>query len=361
MFFLPKCSSKTQSPAIFAGTKDLGIMTVLKFGGTSVGDSQSMKQALAITGGYIAEGALLVSSAMSGVTNSMVALASCIRNHQPNEAQELVDDLESQHFRTMEELLDREPNPEDQAKLGHYFGELRALVKGSLLLKECSERVYDALLSTGELLSTTILHLKAQEMGWDASWHDSRKLIKTDSQYGNAGIDWESTAELILQQDLLSPRKLSIVQGFIGSDANDVTTTLGRGGSDYSASIFGSVLGAKEVQIWTDVDGILTTDPRIVSTARTIPEISYSEAAELAYFGAKVVHPSTIQPAVEKNIPVYVKNTKKSPAPRNENSRPGPRKGPTSHSREKTDNPDHRGKQPNAECLRLPFKNILNF
>jgi aspartate kinase len=285
-------------------------MIVLKFGGTSVGDAESMKQVLRITEPYISQGALLVSSAMSGVTNTMVSLAENIRNNESQKAQKLIEDLENKHYRTLTELLDRVPSIEDQEKLGLYFLKLRALVKGSLLLRECSVRVYDALLSTGELLSTTLLLLKAQEMAWNVKWVDSRRLIKTDSNYGNAGIDWEGTKASIGSEKILVPGQLTIAQGFIGSDANQVTTTLGRGGSDYSAAVYGSVLGVKEIQIWTDVDGILTTDPRIVQAAQTIPEISYSEAAELAYFGAKVVHPSTIQPAVERKIPVYVKNTK---------------------------------------------------
>ncbi len=139
---------------------------------------------------------------------------------------------------------------------------------------------------------------------------DSRKLVKTDDNFGEAAVDFPATNKTIADQVKLEKGKLFIAQGFIGSTSKGVTTILGRGGSDYSATVFGAALKVQAVQIWTDVDGIMTTDPRKVPTARSIPEISYEEAAELAYFGAKVVHPATIQPAVELGIPVWVRNTK---------------------------------------------------
>ena len=155
-----------------------------------------------------------------------------------------------------------------------------------------------------------MLHARARERKIDAVWLDSRELIKTDSTYGEAAVDFKATETAIRKAVTPAAGKLFIAQGFIGSDANSLTTTLGRGGSDYTAAVFGSILNAEEIQIWTDVNGIMTTDPRLVPEAKTVNEISYEEAAELAFFGAKVVHPATIQPAVAKKIPVTVLNTR---------------------------------------------------
>lgn len=285
-------------------------MIVLKFGGTSVQDSASMNGALEITRQYLSQAPLLVSSAMSGVTNDLVALTQKVGSGDSPGAWSLVEAVEKRHRGTLAELVTGVNLQEGLALLEEVFTEVRALVKGSLLLKECSKRVYDAILAMGELLSTRLLWCRCRELGWEAVLLDSRRLIVTDDRFGEAAVLWPQTTETV--QRAVRPRSgcILITQGFIGATEKGVTTTLGRGGSDYSGAIFGAVLGAEEVQIWTDVNGMMTTDPRKVPSARTIPKITYSEAAELAYFGAKVVHPATIQPAVEKGIPVLVKNTK---------------------------------------------------
>jgi aspartate kinase len=173
----------------------------------------------------------------------------------------------------------------------------------------------DALLSFGERLSTLVIHAAAVSRGLSSVLLDSRRLIRTDGAFGAATPDVVRTNALL--QAEVQPRagELRIMQGFIASDNNEVTTTLGRGGSDYTATIVGAALDAEEVQIWTDVDGIMTADPRLVSGTRTLEEISYMEAAELAFFGARVVHPYTIQPAIDHGIPVYVRNTGKPDHP----------------------------------------------
>lgn len=285
-------------------------MIVLKFGGTSVQDAPSMNGALEIARSYLSSAPLLVSSAMSGVTNDLIRLTQFIDTHKKPEAEELLTSLELRHRKELHLLAEGSARESGESLVADVFSEIRALTKGSLLLGECSPRVYDAVLAAGELLSTRLLYARCLQLGIPAVLLDSRKLVRTDDNFGEAAVDFPATNQTISAQVQLKPGTLFIAQGFIGSTAKGVTTILGRGGSDYSATVFGAALKAAEVQIWTDVDGIMTTDPRKVPTARSIPEISYEEAAELAYFGAKVVHPATIQPAVELGIPVWVKNTK---------------------------------------------------
>jgi aspartate kinase len=285
-------------------------MIVLKFGGTSVQDARAMDQALDITVPYLSQAPLLVSSAMAGVTNELVALIEAVGRQDSSSADALVNKLETRHKSVLQEAAEGPLLEEGRLRIDALFTDLRALVKGSILLNECSPRVHDAVLAMGELLSTTILWCRCRQRGIEAEWLDARRLVVTDDAFGEAAVLQGATRQRI--RDAVHPRAgvLLIVQGFIGATDKGVTTVLGRGGSDYSGSIFGAALDATEVQIWTDVDGIMTTDPRKVSSARSIPAITYAEAAELAFFGAKVVHPATIQPAVEKSIPVLVKNTK---------------------------------------------------
>jgi len=292
------------------GSDSLDAMLVLKFGGTSVQDAPAMDQALDITVPYLPQAPLLVSSAMAGVTNDLVSLIQAVEHQDGSTADSLVEKLESRHKSVLQDAAQGAILEDGKLRLLALFADLRALVKGSILLNECSPRVHDAVLAMGELLSTTILWSRCRQRGIAVELLDARKLIVTDDAFGEAAVLHAATRQRI--RDGVKPQvgKLLIVQGFIGATDKGVTTVLGRGGSDYSGSIFGAALDATEVQIWTDVDGIMTTDPRKVASARTIPEITYAEAAELAFFGAKVVHPATIQPAVEKSIPVLVKNTK---------------------------------------------------
>ena len=285
-------------------------MIVLKFGGTSVQDARAMDQALDITVPTLPQAPLLVSSALSGVTNDLVALLEAVQKQDTAASQVLLDALERRHKAVLQDCCHGVNFEEGRLQLDGYLTDLKALVKGSLLLNECSPRVHDAVLAMGELLSTVILLSRCRERGIAAEWLDARTLIVTDDNFGEASVQHGATRERIRTGVKARVGTLLITQGFVGATANGVTTVLGRGGSDYSAAIFGAALDATEVQIWTDVDGIMTTDPRKVASARTIPSITYAEAAELAFFGAKVVHPATIQPAVEKQIPVLVKNTK---------------------------------------------------
>ncbi|MFP4363881.1 MAG: aspartate kinase [Spirochaetia bacterium] len=270
-------------------------MIVLKFGGTSVGTFEKIDNVISIAENQLQKAPVLVASAMAKTTDSLERAKTIAGQGNTEEA---VTVIESEAIKA-----------ETLEILEEHFVQLISFVKGISLLRECTTRSSDAVLSFGEILSTTIIAARAKDRGIQVDFFDSRKLIKTDEDFTKANVLFEETGKAIRER--LKPKKglLCIGQGFIASTLSGVTSTLGRGGSDYTAAILGSALKAEEVQIWTDVDGIMTTDPRIVKDARTILELSYDEAAELAYFGAKVVHPSTIQPAVAESIPVYVKNT----------------------------------------------------
>ncbi|TFG65180.1 MAG: lysine-sensitive aspartokinase 3 [Spirochaetales bacterium] len=284
-------------------------MIVLKFGGTSVQNAERMDEVLTITEYQIDRAPVLVSSAMSKITDSLLLLSQKAKSGEEKEALQLFEDIRNRHLSTAEAFLKGDNLSKAAEHLESYFTELHSLTRGLLLLKECTPRSLDAIASFGELMSTTLLYYRALTRGIQAEFADARDMVLTDDNFTSALPLVEETNKRIGEALRPEPGKIIITQGFIARTKAGATSTLGRGGSDYSATIFGAALNAEEVQIWTDVDGIMTTDPRIVPEAKTIAKISYEEAAELAYFGAKVVHPSTIQPAVEKNIPVLVKNT----------------------------------------------------
>jgi len=247
---------------------------------------------------------------MSKVTDGLVKITELAVKGEAEAANKLVEDIMKRHVQTAEDFLTGGNLSEAKSRLESMHRELGSLVKGLSLLKECSGRTSDAVVSFGELMSTTLLHLRAKERGFKADFIDSRSFMRTDDRFTQAAPDIKAIKKLAKRRIRPNAGKMVICQGFIGSTENGVTTTLGRGGSDYSATLIGSALGAESVEIWTDVDGIMTTDPRLIPGAMSIAEISYNEAAELAFFGAKVVHPSTIQPAVDMKIPVWVKNTR---------------------------------------------------
>jgi aspartate kinase len=299
------------------GTIDAGIFTprrqvmiVMKFGGTSVANAKMMDNALDIAAEQLDRSPLLVSSAMSGITDTLLAIADSSQSGDETKAAELIEEIRERHISTADEFLSGNNLIEALSNIKSLIEKLSSLSKGLLLLRECTPRSGDALVCFGELLSTSLLSFRAKERGIRVELIDAREFVVTDDEFSSASPVFDETYAKIRSGIRPEPGKLLITQGFIGTTRSGATATLGRGGSDFTATIFGGALEADEVQIWTDVNGIMTTDPRIVSDAYTIPEISYEEAAELAYFGAKVVHPSTIQPAVKAGIPVLVKNTK---------------------------------------------------
>lgn len=290
-------------------------MIVLKFGGTSVQDNEWIDKAIDIAADQIDSAPLMVSSAMGKTTDRLVEIADFAAGKNKDGIISNIENLKKSHLETAEAFLTGDNLTKASKKITDLFDQLYSLSRGLFLLQECTLKSRDTLLSFGEQLSTTLIYYRSLERGINAELLDSRNFIITDENYSAAVPIFSATDKKIKEYVKPEKNKLIIAQGFISSSENGSVTTLGRGGSDYTATIIGSALDAEEVQIWTDVDGILTTDPRLVKNAKTMTSISYVEAAELAFFGAKVVHPSTIQPAVEKRIPVVVKNTRNPQAP----------------------------------------------
>ncbi len=267
-----------------------------------------MRQVAGLVRAALAKAPLVVLSAMGKTTNGLFDAAKAAEAGDLAEAMARQRVLMAAHRKAAEELFDAAvPEPLDLT-LTDLFGELELLLRGVAMLRELSPRSMDAIASLGERLSTRIF---AAFVG--GAWVDARTVLRTDEVFGEAVPQQDIIHSLAAMhlQPLLGAGRIVVTQGYIGATADGLTTTLGRGGSDYSAALFGAALGAEEVQIWTDVEGVLTCDPRIVPEALPIPDLSFAEAAELAAFGAKVLHPATIQPAVEARIPVTVRHTQK--------------------------------------------------
>ena len=284
-------------------------MKVLKFGGTSVGTVESIKQVIEILEENLAQGqqVAVVFSAMGGVTNRLIEIGRMATNGQ-TEYLDLLKALEERHFLAVKGLIPIKNQSGTFAVVKGLFNELEDLLRGVSLIKELSGRTLDLLMSFGERLSTTIITEALKNRGIHAEYCDARALIKTNAQFGMAEVNYALTNSLI-RDYFAATTALVCVTGFVASTPEGVTTTLGRGGSDYTASILGAALQAGVIEIWTDVDGMMTADPRKVTNAFTIPSISYAEAMELSHFGAKVIYPPSLQPAFAQNIPLKVLNT----------------------------------------------------
>jgi len=280
---------------------------IMKFGGTSVANAERLRGVAALAREYAEHGVLLVLSAFSGVTDSLFAAGRAALAGNVNEALDILGNMLKRHRDTAAELLGSEKLPDSvETALAAAESELGSVLRGAALLKALPDRSMDILAGRGELLSTTIL---AAYMG--IPWIDAREVMRTDSHFGCARPLTDTIAVLAREKvaPLVAPGKIAVTQGYIGADAQGAATTLGRGGSDYSASLFGAALSASEIQIWTDVEGVLTCDPRVVPSAKPIEVLGYDEAAELSAYGAKVLHPATILPAVEQGIPVTVRHS----------------------------------------------------
>lgn len=284
-------------------------MKVLKFGGTSVGTVESINQVIEILQDNIKQGRKIavVFSAMGGVTNRLIDIAK-LASQNDSEYLEQLRSVEERHFNAVRGLIDVKSQSSVIAKVKGLFNELEDLLRGIALIRELSLRTMDLVVSFGERLSTTIVSETLKSRGVDAEFLDARKVIKTNDNFGYAEVNFDLTNELI-RKHFAQTKALQCITGFIGSTIDGVTTTLGRGGSDYSGSIFGAALNASVIEIWTDVDGMLTSDPRKVKNAFTIPTITYAEAMELSHFGAKVIYPPSLTPAFQKNIPLKILNT----------------------------------------------------
>jgi aspartate kinase len=287
-------------------------MRVLKFGGTSVGDAVRIRRAAEVIGSRAGCPAVLVFSAMGDTTDRLEQAGKVASSGDLARALEAVAAIAVAHRAIADELV--AGGRSRRALLGELssaFRDLEAMARGMAALRDFSPSVQDRFLSYGELLSTRILAAFLRERGAPARWVDSRELIVTDGCFTRAEPLVKETAVRCRARllPLLRRGLLPVVQGFVGRSVEGADTTLGRGGSDCTAALIGAALGAEEIEIWTDVDGIMTADPSLVPDARSIPVMSFQEAAELAFFGARVLHPKTLLPAVERGIPVRVLNT----------------------------------------------------
>ena len=280
-------------------------MKVLKFGGTSVGSAQNIVKTIDIINNS-KDKQVVVVSALGGITNKLVnAIRSAL--NKDNQFKKIVTEIHKIHLETIQKL--NLNNSELTIFLDKKVNEIETLLDGIYLLGELPKKTEDIILSAGELISSQIIYEKLKELGSDVSYKDSRELIKTDSNFGAANVNFELSNYLIQYFFERCQSKIIILPGFISQDANENTTTLGRGGSDYSAAIIAAALKAEQLEIWTDVSGMYTCNPKIVQNASPIAHISYKEAMELSHFGAKVLYAPTIQPVMHQEIPMYIKNT----------------------------------------------------
>ena len=286
-------------------------MIIMKFGGTSVGDADAVGRVCRIVG-HETRPRIVVVSALSGVTDQLLELAAAAGGGDDSRLPRMVDCVRERHTALAAAVVDtgrRQPLLDDIATTCR---ELGALVHAVAVLHELSPRSADAIAAFGETLSARLVAAALASAGVEAVPIDPTDVLITDSQHGCAQPLMTPTTRRLddVVRPLTDAACVPVIGGYVGVSTDGVTTTLGRGGSDYSAAIFGAALGAAEIQIWTDVDGMLTADPRVVTGARLVPHLSYGEASELAYFGAKVLHPATIQPAVERQIPVRILNAR---------------------------------------------------
>ena len=283
-------------------------MQVLKFGGSSVANAVNIKKVSEIVLNHPSDRRIVVVSALGGITDELIKTATQAAQGI-EQYKELLQGIEKRHLDTARALLPVTNQSSSLSMIKQYCNELEDICEGVFRLQELSLRTKDRIISFGELLSSKIISAYLQSTGAAAEWLDPRQHIRTNSNYGYAAVDFKATNQYIT--DTLNKYKtnLFVAPGFIAGNDAGHTTTLGRGGSDYTAAIYASATGASALEIWTDVSGMMTADPRWVTNARPIPNISYQEAMELSHFGAKVIYPPTIQPVMSNKIPTWVKNT----------------------------------------------------
>lgn len=283
----------------------------MKFGGTSVGDTQAIERAVSIVRQRLTEKPVVVVSAMARVTDQLLEMARAAGGGDRKTALTLARKLRERHYNTAGELLGTALFTEFHSDLGSEFEELEELLRGIAAVGELTPRTTDHVASFGEILSSKLITAALSAHQIDSTLVDSRTCIVTDDNFTRAAPLFEESNEKLSHTllPLVDGGRVPVMGGFIAATRSGITTTIGRGGSDFSAAIVGAALGAEKIEIWTDVDGMMTTDPNLCPDARRIKVISFDEAAELAYFGAKVLHPATVLPAIQKNIPVYILNS----------------------------------------------------
>ena len=292
-------------------------MIVMKFGGTSMQDAPAMRRVVEVVEKEKDRHPIVVVSAIAGSTNSLLAMGQTALSGNTSAATEALSEFVSRHRWILFDLaLAKSTEREVEDVVAHYAEELGNFCRGVVLLRELTPRIQDVIVSYGERLSVALLTAAAQAQHLDAVGVDAREIMRTDSRFGKARPDTEALPMRCQETiaPVLAAGKIPIIEGFVGSNDSGEPTTLGRGGSDYTAALLGAALGAEEIQIWTDVDGMLTADHRLVPEGKKIRELSFAEAAELAYFGARVLHPATIEPAVSRDIPVRILNSRRPSA-----------------------------------------------
>lgn len=284
-------------------------MQVLKFGGSSVANAENIQKVVAIVAkAVLKEPTILVVSALGGVTDELIEIG-VLASTGNEKYKEQILALENKHLTAVRALLHIQHQSSTLSWVKQQLNELERVADGIFLLGELSARIKDRLVSYGELLSSYIITTKLTELNLHPLWTDARQLIHTNDLYGNALVSFDKTNANIEAFIKTNQSQLYVVPGFIAANEKNYTTTLGRGGSDYTAAIFAAAVNASTLEIWTDVTGMMTADPRLVQNPKSIEAISYQEAMELSHFGAKIIYPPTIQPVMKQHIPVWVKNT----------------------------------------------------
>ena len=288
-------------------------MLIQKFGGTSVEDAKAIRNIAEIVRKELARHPVVVLSACAGVTNQLLQTASFASQGKKDDALQTVAAIEGRHKKIIKDLFEPETSKFLMKHISAFAEELAALVDGVSILGELTPRSLDMFASYGERMSSFIVHHYFETVKIRSFLVDARSFMITDDQYTKAVPILDAVERKLREivQPKVENKYVVVTQGFIGATQAGITTTVGRGGSDYSAALIGALLDVEDIQIWTDVDGILTADPSVVKDAKKIRVMSFNEAAELAYFGARVLHPETILPAVKKNIPVHVLNSRR--------------------------------------------------
>ena len=280
----------------------------MKFGGSSIRDADRISRAAAIVADSAAEGRpIVVVSALGGITDALEEAANRAAAGDPS-YEYRVEEVERRHYDSIDALIPDQEGRRIAGTIQELVSELADILHGVELVRECSPRTRDLILSFGERMSALVFAGRLGAIGRAATAVDARDIVISDNKHGNAAVDFHETRTRVAQR-LPEMTELAVITGFIASTQEGVTTTLGRNGSDYTASLVAAALGASIIEIWTDVDGVLSADPRYVPEAFVLDEITFQEAMELSYFGAKVIHPYTMIPAVEHEIPVRIRNT----------------------------------------------------
>ena len=284
-------------------------MKVLKFGGSSVANPDRINSVIEIVKPYLQRGEMnaLVVSAFGGITDLLIQASTAALSGK-DEFKTLLATIDQRHLDAVRGLIAMQRQSAIIAQVRVVINELEDVLHGTYLVRERTPRTLDFIMSFGERLSAYIISEAFRDKGIQAEFLDARKVVRTDSHFGNAKVDFATTDRQI-QEHFKQHTSLQVITGFIGSSETGETTTLGRSGSDYTAAIFAGALQAESLEIWTDVDGMMTADPRKVKKAFTVPEMTYSEAMELSHFGAKVIFPATMQPVMSKSTPIWIKNT----------------------------------------------------